>query len=344
MKYIDLRSDTVTKPSREMLEAMMNAEVGDDVFGEDTTTNKLQERVAAMFGKEAALFVASGTMGNQVCIKVHTSPGDEVLLDQDAHIFVYETGAPGLLSGVQLRTILGVDGIMTAKQIRKLMRPRAYYLPIQKLICIENTFGRTGGTIFPMDEIQAIAQLAHDYKLRMHLDGARLWNASVATGISVKEYAQYFDSVSVCFSKGLGAPVGSMIVGTKEFVDRARRYRKVFGGGMRQVGILTAAANYALDHNIERLKEDHEKAKFFANALKDIPTFHIDMETVQTNMVIIETSKMKKTQQEILTKLKEQGLLMTPERHSSIRAVFHLDVTMAEVEESVEIIKSTYGS
>ena len=343
MNYIDLRSDTITKPSQAMREAMASAEVGDDVFGEDPTVNLLQERVAAMFGKEAALFVSSGVMGNQVCIKVHTQPGDEILLDQDAHIFVYETGAPGLLSGVQLRTVLGVDGVMTAKQLRKLIRPRAYYLPIQKLICLENTFGRTGGTIFPMEEIQNIAQLAHDYKLRMHLDGARLWNACVATGISPKDYGQYFDSISVCFSKGLGAPVGSMIVGTKEFVDRARRYRKIFGGGMRQIGILAAGAIYALDHNMDRLKEDHEKAAFFLNAVKEIPTMHIESNLMQTNMVIIEIQKLKKSQQEVLTMLKEQGVLMSPERHSSIRAIFHLDVSMDEVKDAVAVFQRLFG-
>ncbi|TAK64053.1 MAG: low-specificity L-threonine aldolase [Bacteroidetes bacterium] len=343
MNYIDLRSDTVTKPSKAMLEAMVHAEVGDDVFGEDPTVNKLQERVATMFGKEAALFVPSGVMGNQICIKVHTQPGDEILLDQDAHIFVYETGAPGLLSGVQMRTVMGVDGIMTAKQLRKLMRPRAYYLPIQKLICLENTFGRMGGTVFPMEEIKEIAEMAHDYKLRMHLDGARLWNASIATKIEPRDYAQYFDSLTVCFSKALGAPVGSMIMGTKEFIDRARRYRKVFGGGMRQVGILAAAALYALDNNIERIQEDHDKAAYFANELKDLPKFHIDMRTVQTNMVIIEIQKLKKSQQEVLTTLKEQGVLMTPERHASIRAVFHLDVSMEQVKQAVDVIKKLYA-
>ncbi|MBI5214301.1 MAG: low-specificity L-threonine aldolase [Ignavibacteriae bacterium] len=343
MKYIDLRSDTVTKPSQGMLEAMMKAEVGDDVFGEDPTVNKLQERVASMFGKEAALFVPSGVMGNQVSIKVHTQPGDEILLDQDSHIFVYETGASAFLSGVQMRSVMGVDGMMTSKQLRKMMRPRAYYLPIQKLICLENTFGRTGGTIYPFHEIQQIHQLAKDYKLRMHLDGARIWNACIATKIQPREYAHYFDSISVCFSKGLGAPVGSMIISSREFIDRARRYRKLFGGGMRQSGILAAAALYALDNNIERLKEDHEKATFFANALKDVQMLHIDKNTVQTNMVIIEIQKLKKSQQEVLTMLKEQGVLMTPERHSSIRAVFHLDVSMDEVKEAADVLQRLFG-
>ncbi len=343
MKYIDLRSDTVTKPSQGMLEAMMKAEVGDDVFGEDPTVNKLQERVAALFGKEAALFVPSGVMANQVSIKVHTQPGDEILLDQDSHIFVYETGASAFLSGVQMRSVMGVDGMMTSKQLRKMMRPRAYYLPIQKLICLENTFGRTGGTIYPFEEIQHIHQLAKEYKLRMHLDGCRIWNACIATKIQPREYAYYFDSLSVCFSKGLGAPVGSMIISTKEFIDRARRYRKLFGGGMRQVGYLAAAALYALDNNIERLKDDHEKATFFAEAIKDVKNFHIEKNSVQTNMVIIDIAKLKKSQQEVLSMLKEQGVLMTPERHSSIRAVFHLDVSMDEVKEAAATLQRLFG-
>ncbi|MBI3194083.1 MAG: aminotransferase class I/II-fold pyridoxal phosphate-dependent enzyme, partial [Ignavibacteriae bacterium] len=226
---------------------------------------------------------------------------------------------------------------------RKMMRPRAYYLPIQKLVCLENTFGRTGGTIYPFNEIQQIHQLAKDYKLRMHLDGARIWNACIATKIQLREYAYHFDSISVCFSKGLGAPVGSMIISSREFIDRARRYRKLFGGGMRQAGILAAAALYALDNNIERLKEDHEKATVFADALKGIPSFHIDMNTVQTNMVIIEIQKLKKSQQEVLSTLKEQGVLMTPERHSSIRAVFHLDVSMDETKEAAEVLQRLFG-
>ncbi len=343
MNYIDLRSDTVTKPSPAMRQAMADAEVGDDVFAEDPTVNKLQERVADMFGKEAALFVASGVMGNQVSLKVHTQPGDEIILDQDAHMFVYETGAPGLLSGVQMQTIAGTGGVMTAEQIRKVLRPRVYYLPVQKLICLENTFGRTGGTVFPIEEIKKIAGIAREVKIKMHLDGARIWNASIATGIPVKDYAQYFDSVSVCFSKGLGAPIGSMIAGTNDFINEARRYRKIFGGGMRQVGILAAAALYALDHNVDRLKEDHEKALYFADQLKSIPSLTIDMNNVQTNMVIIEISKTKKTQQEVLALLREHGILFTPERDSSVRAVFHLDVTKDEVQEAVEVVKKLFS-
>ena len=342
MNYIDLRSDTVTKPSRPMLEAMMNAEVGDDVFGEDPTVNRLQQRIAVMLGKEGALFVPSGTMGNEVCIKVHTQPGDEIILEQESHIFVYETGAPVLLSGVQMNTIPGKRGVITAEQIRNAIRPKAYYLPPTKLICLENTHGRSAGSVIPLDEIKKIHELAVGEKIAMHLDGARLWNASVATGIQPKEYAKYFDSLSVCFSKGLGAPIGSIIIGSMDVIERARKFRKVFGGGMRQVGILAAAALYALDHNIERLKEDHQKATYFAAELSKLPGLTIDLTEVQTNMVFVDISATGKTQDEILSLLKSNGVLMTPERQSSIRAVMHLDVTMEDVHQAVAIMEKLF--
>ncbi len=342
MKYIDLRSDTVTKPSPAMLEAMMKAEVGDDVFGEDPTINKLQERVASMFGKDAALFVPSGTMGNEVCIKTHTQPGDEIILEQESHIFVYETGAPALLSGVQMITLAGDKGMLTAEQIKQAIRPKAYYLPQTKLICLENTHGRSAGSIIPLDEIKRVRALAINENISMHLDGARLWNACVATSITPKEYATYFDSLSVCFSKGLGAPVGSAIIGNVEFIERARKYRKMFGGGMRQAGILAAAALYALDHNIDRLRDDHAKATYFAGEVSKLRQLPIDMTEVQTNMVFIEISGTGKTQNEILHLLKSNGILVTPERLSSIRAVMHLDVSMEEVKKVVEIFQSFF--
>ena len=343
MNYIDLRSDTVTRPSKKMLEAMMRAEVGDDVFGEDPTVNALQERVASMFGKEAALFVPSGTMGNEVCIKVHTQPGDEIILDEDSHIFVYETSAPSLLSGVQMKTIPNHRGVITVDQIKKAIRPSAYYMPRTRLVCLENTHGRSGGTVFPLAEIKKIRELAFEQHFVMHLDGARLWNASVASGIETKEYAQYFDSLSVCFSKGLGAPIGSIIIGSKEFIEQARKYRKIFGGGMRQVGILAAAALYALDNNIERLKEDHAKAKYFAGQISKIKKFQINLEDVQTNMAIVDIAYTGKTQSEVLQLLKSKGVLLTPERHTCVRAVFHLDASMDEVKKAVEVFNSLFN-
>ncbi|MDI6767230.1 MAG: low-specificity L-threonine aldolase [Bacteroidota bacterium] len=342
MQFIDLRSDTVTKPSTAMREAMLNAEVGDDVYGEDPTVNKLQRRIAEIFGKEASLFVPSGTMGNEICIKVHTQPGDEIIVDQDSHIFIYETAAPSLLAGVQMMPIAGINGVMTADQIKMAIRPSAYYLPRTKLICIENTHGRSSGSIFPLDEIERIHDIAQGTNLKMHLDGARLWNASVETGIPFNTYGKYFDSISVCFSKGLGAPIGSIIIGSKTFIEEATRYRKIFGGGMRQVGILAAAALYAIDHNIERLREDHQKARYFAQELSHLEQIEINMNQVQTNMVIGNISKTGESQFEVLELLKVHGVLLTPERHSSIRAVMHLDVSMQQVDQAVKVFQTLF--
>ena len=342
MEYIDLRSDTVTKPSAAMREAMMNAEVGDDVYGEDPTVNKLQERIAGMFGKEGALFVPSGTMGNEICIKVHTQPGDEIIVEQDSHIFVYETAAPSLLAGVQMATIAGAGGVMTVEQVENKIRPKVYYLPTTKLICIENTHGRSAGSIIPLEEIKKIRKLTQEYNIKMHLDGARLWNASIGSGVPVSEYAKYFDSISVCFSKGLGAPVGSIIIGNKMLIEDSRRYRKIFGGGMRQVGMLAAAALYAIDNNIQRLSEDHKRAKHFAQELSRLNQLEINPAEVQTNMVIADISKSGKSQSEILSLLKSQKVLLTPERSNSIRAVMHLDVTSAQVEQGIKVFKSLF--
>lgn len=342
MNIIDLRSDTVTKPTPEMRRAMMEAEVGDDVFGEDPTVNKLQEKIAAMFDKEAALFVPSGVMGNQVCIKTHTQPGNEIIVEQESHLVVYETAAPAVLSGVLVKTIPGERGVITTEQIKKALRPKAYYLPRTTLICLENTHGRAGGTIFPLEEMQQIRELAVQEHIKMHLDGARLWNASVATGIALKHYAEYFDSVSVCLSKGLGAPVGSIILGTRDFIERARTYRKMFGGGMRQVGILAAAGIYALDHHIARLKEDHEKARYFAERIGSLKTFHVDMASVQTNMVIADIVQKGMTQEQVLNALQTRGVLLTPERYNSIRAVMHLDVSAKLIEEAAAVFRSLF--
>jgi threonine aldolase len=340
MKIIDLRSDTVTRPSKEMRDAMARAEVGDDVYGEDPTVNKLQEKAAMLFGKEAALYVPSGTMGNEIAIKAHTRPGDEIIVEQDSHIFLYETGGPSLLSGVQMKTIPGKNGCFSPEQLKGALRGDAYYLPKTSLICLENTHGRSGGMTLPLSFIKDVRSVSISRKIPLHLDGARIWNASVASGISVKEYAAEFDSVSACFSKGLGAPVGSIIVGTEEFIQRCRRYRKIFGGGMRQAGILAAAALYALDVNLGRLEEDHKKAKFFAEQLRWLKGVRIDNEEVQTNMVMFELSHQNKTQTEILNLLKSRGLLLTPEGSTLLRAVTHLDVSMEEVRAASEIIKT----
>ncbi len=341
MKYIDLRSDTVTKPSPQMRQAMLHAEVGDDVYGEDPSVNKLQDKIASLFGKEAALFVPSGVMGNQVCIKVHTNPGDEIITDEDAHIFVYENAAPAALSGVSIKTIAGNNGLITAGQIKKALRPKAYYLPNTKLICLENTHGRSGGTVFPIEEIRRIHELANDNKIRMHLDGARIWNAAIASDVSLYEYAKYFDSLSVCLSKGLGAPIGSVITGDSEFIERARVVRKMFGGGMRQVGVIAAAGLYAIENNFERLQQDHENAIYLAKELSNLKSFDINLSNVQTNMVIVDI-KNEKIQNEVLDALKTNGVLLTPEKYNSIRAVTHLDVKFEEIKQVVNIFQKLF--
>jgi threonine aldolase len=337
MKYIDLRSDTVTKPSKGMREAMMNAEVGDDVFGEDPTINKLQERCAKLTGKEKALFVTSGSLGNQLAVKAHTKPGDEIIVEAESHIYNYENAAPSIISNVQVMPIHGIDGVMSVEMIKKYLRDRVYYFPENTLICIENTHNRAGGIIQPIESIREITAFAREQGIKTHLDGARIFNASIETGISVKEYASYFDSISFCFSKGLGAPVGSILCGDSAFITRAHKWRKILGGGMRQAGILAAAALYALDHNIERLKEDHEKAKLFAQSIASIQGVEVNIKNVQTNIVIFRQNKFPKNQ--FIKLLKEQGVLISSGSFDYLRAVFHLDVSLQKVEESIKVFK-----
>jgi threonine aldolase len=336
---IDLRSDTVTRPTPPMREAMARAEVGDDVFGEDPTVNKLQEEVAALLGKESALFVPSGTMANQLCIKCHTSPGDEVIAERGAHVFNYETGGAAFLSSAQVHIVDGTHGVLRAEQIRRAVRPPLYYMPRTSLVCLENTHNRAGGTIYPVEEMRQIRVLADETGMRMHLDGARLWNACAATGIAPSMYAGLFDSVSVCLSKGLGAPVGSVITGSKEFIERARHFRKIFGGGMRQAGVLAAAGLYALKNNRDRLVEDHENASFLARALQDAAGFSIDLSTVQTNIIIIDVEKSGHHPDAILSALRSRGVLLSAGNYMGLRAVTHLDVARKDVEQAATIIR-----
>ncbi len=326
-----------------MRKAMAEAPVGDDVFGEDPTVNLLQEKVAAALGKERAIYVPSGTMGNQMSIKAHTEPGDEVILEREAHIFNYETVAPAMVSNVQIYPIEGKHGVITAEQIKRAIRPKAYYMPRTRLICIENTHNRAGGTIFPLDEIKRIRELALDAGIKMHLDGARIWNACVETGIEPKEYAKYCDSVSVCFSKGLGAPVGSAVAGEADFIERVRRYRKIYGGGMRQAGIIAAGALYALEHNIPRLKEDHEKAKYLAREIGKLKTLQVDLASVQTNIVLVNVEKTGKSPADIIRILRENGVLVTLGTYTSIRAVTHMDVSFEDVRKAVEVFNRLFS-
>jgi threonine aldolase len=342
-KIIDLRSDTVTKPSAEMRRVMAEAEVGDDVFGDDPIMNKLQEKVADMLVKEAALFTPSGTMANTIAILAHTQPGDEVIVERESHTFNYEVAGAAVMGGVQLNTILGERGILNPDQIAREIREPNVHIPQTKLICLENTHNRGGGTIYPLKKIQTIHQLAKENNLKMHLDGARLFNACVVTGISAKEYAQYFDSLMFCFSKGLGAPVGSILAGSKAFIQRAHRVRKMLGGGMRQVGILAAAALYVLENNVERLTEDHEHAKMLAKELAKITGFHVNPEHVETNIVVFDVSESGFSVVEVLGKLKAKGILMVPFGHTLARAVTHLDVSREDIETTIQVVHELFG-
>ena len=339
---IDLRSDTVTKPSEQMRKAMYQAEVGDDVYKEDPTINKLEEYTAELLGKEAALFVTSGVMGNQICLNVHTQPGDEVICESDAHIFQYESGSPAALSGIQLYPVKGENGIILSEQVEPLIRPEsAYYMPKTKVVEVENTHNRAGGTIYPIENIKELKKLVTKYNLKFHLDGARLWNASVATGIKVSEYASYFDSVSVCLSKGLGAPVGSVIAGSKNFITKAFRVRKGWGGGMRQAGILAAAGLYALKNNFTRLAEDHQKAKILAGAIAGINSLEIDLNNVQTNIIIFKPKNI--SVDDALTKCREKGLLLSVGQVGTLRAVTHLDVDFKDIDKAANILKEVFN-
>ncbi|HEX2982076.1 MAG TPA: low specificity L-threonine aldolase [Ignavibacteriales bacterium] len=343
MKIIDLRSDTVTRPTKEMRKAMYEAEVGDDVYGEDPTANELERYAAELLGKEKALFVPSGVMGNQLCLNALTHPADEVICESDAHIFQYESGSPAMLSGIQLYPIPGKLGVLSVDEIEHIIRPEsAYYMPRTKVIEVENTHNRAGGTVHPIENIKAIKKLANKYKLYTHLDGARLWNASVASGISPAEYASYFDTVSCCLSKGLGAPVGTVIAGSKELMKEAHRKRKAWGGGMRQIGFLAAAGLYALKNNIERLKEDHEKAQLIAAAIDKNPGLIINMESVQTNIVVFRPLIM--TPDAAIQKCKDKGLLISAGTVGSLRIVTHLDANFDDVKSAIKILDEVFFS
>lgn len=344
MNSIDLRSDTVTKPTEGMREAMAKAAVGDDVYGEDPTINALQEKIARMFRKEAALFVPSGTMGNQLCLKILTQPGDEVIVDSEAHIFHYETAAPSVLSAVQLRPLPSNRGVWEEEQIRAAIRPEAYYLPPTRVICLEQTHNRYGGAILPLELFRKVRAIADEYNIAVHCDGARIWNAAVATGISVAEYAQYCDTLSVCFSKGLGAPVGSIVIGSAEHIERARKWRKVWGGGMRQAGILAAAALYAIEHHFHRLEEDHSNARVFAQKLQEIPGIQVEPAMVETNIVVFNVRALGCSASEFVHRCRHAGVLFNAIGKSTIRAVFHLDVTREDLEEAIDRISKVASS
>lgn len=340
---IDLRSDTVTRPTPGMLAAMMAAAVGDDVYSEDPTVNELERRAADHFGVEAGLFVPSGTMSNQIAVRVHCRPQDEVLLESTNHIYLWEAGGPAALSGVTVRTIDGRFGILDVPDLEGKIHPDDMHSVRSRLVCLENTHNRGGGTVYPLETVRAVSAWARGHGLAMHLDGARIWNAVVASGVPAREWARHFDTVSVCFSKGLGAPVGSALLGPKALIDHGRRIRKLFGGAMRQAGFLAAACLYAMDHHIDRLADDHANAKRIATAVAAVPGFTLTPPEVQTNLVWFEVDARHGGARQVAARLKEWGVLVSALGKNVIRIVTHLDVTREQCDQAAAMIRRLAG-
>ena len=335
MLKVDMRSDTLTKPTPQMREAMFQAEVGDDVFMEDPSINKLQEKAAEMLGKEAALFAASGTMANQICLRLLTTPGDEIICERYAHVYRNEGGAGSILSGLSYWPIDTERGLMTAGQVAPGINPDNIHYPISKVIALENTHNRGNGSVYDLAEIKRIAALAKENGLSMHLDGARMFHACVKAGYSPAELASNFDTISFCLSKGLGAPVGSMIVSSKENIHKALRIRKRLGGGMRQAGFLAAAGLYALENNIDRLAEDHRRAARLARGLAEMKGVSLDPKAVETNIVIFDVGPSGMTPLEVMDRLAEKGVGVYPFGGNNLRAVLHLHISDEDVEQAL---------
>lgn len=332
---VDLRSDTVTKPTDAMRRAMSEAEVGDDIYREDPTARALEERAAALLGKEAALFVPSGTMANQIAMMLHCRPGDDVIIPKDAHVRLYESGGASAWAGVQF-TEAGSGGTFDVRALDASMHPPDYHCPRSRLVSLENTHNRAGGRVFPQDEVVRVAARARVLGLALHLDGARIWNAAIATGLAPATLAEPFDTVAACFSKGLGAPAGSVIAGTKSSMGEALRVRKRLGGGMRQVGVLCAAALHALEHHRDRLAIDHENARTLAEALGHVEGFECDPSRAETNIVIFESLRIAPA--ELCARAKKEGVLVSPFGGTSVRAVTHLDVDRAGIARAAEVL------
>lgn len=333
---IDFRSDTFTKPSKEMLQVMFEAKVGDDVYGEDPTVNKLEELSSGIFGKEAALFCPSGTMTNQIAIKCHTNPGEEVICEEYSHVYIYEGGGIALNSSCSVRPLKGDRGRINANQVAEAINPDDIHKPRTSLVSLENTANRGGGSCYDFTEIEKIKSVCADHDLALHLDGARLFNALVATGEKPKQYGQIFDSISICLSKGLGIPVGSVLIGTKDFIKKARRIRKVYGGGMRQAGYLAAAGVYALENNIKRLEDDHQHAKLIEFALLQTD-FVTAMLPVETNIIIFEVVG-RLSPREFAEKMQEHGIKVTVISKTQVRIVLHMDISKEMVLKTIQVI------
>ncbi len=340
---VDLRSDTVTKPSPEMRRAMAEAEVGDDVYLEDPTVNRLQERAAEIFGREAALFVPSGSMGNLVAIKIHTRHGNEVICEERGHIYNYEMGSMCAVGGTVPRPIYSEDGVLRWEQVKRQIRPKVYYRAQTGLVSLESTHNMAGGTVYPPEVINEICDGAHALGIPVHLDGARVFNAATYLGVDVRSYTAKCDSVMFCLSKGLGAPVGSLLVGSREFIEKARVYRKTFGGGMRQVGVLAAAGLVALEKGPKRLVEDHRNARHLAEGLAQIPSIKVELARVQTNILILDVSGTGLTSAELSARLKEHNVLASGVTPETMRMVTHLDVNREMMDRALEVMAHVVG-
>lgn len=339
---VDLRSDTLTQPTPAMRAAIAAAAVGDDVWREDPTARRLEERAAEILGKEAALFVPSGTMANQIALLLHCRPGDEVVCARGSHVRLYESGAGAAWAGVQFAEIGGADGLFAPADVEAAVLPGDYHLPRTRLVAVENTHNRGGGRVWPLDRLRAVCEQARSRGLALHLDGARIWNAAVASGASEREIAAGFDTVSACFSKGLGAPVGSVIAGSRGDVERALRLRKMLGGGMRQIGLLCAAALHALEHHRARIADDHARARRLAEGLAEIPGLAIDAARVETNIVIVDVEA-RVSVAELCRRAAEQGVMIAPVGPRAVRAVTHLDVSDAGIERAIAVLRDAMG-
>ncbi|HYM82037.1 MAG TPA: GntG family PLP-dependent aldolase [Candidatus Limnocylindria bacterium] len=337
-RIVDLRSDTVTRPTPAMLRAMVEAEVGDDVFGDDPTVQLLERRVASLAGKDAALYVPSGTMGNQIGIRCHTTPGDEVLVDSEAHIFLFEQGGIGANSGCLAHPLVTDRDGLAPDRIAACVQGEDEHVAHVRLLCLENTHNFHGGIVLPLERLRALAARAREHGLRVHLDGARLWNASVATGIPIREWAAPVDTVMMCFSKGLGAPIGSILTGDADVIRAARRQRKLWGGGMRQVGILAAACLHALDHHIERLADDHSRARALAQGFRVAPGVAVD--EPETNIVLVRLEHPALDPEAVVQALETRGVRLTEFGHQRLRAITHLDVDDEGIARSVDVFQS----
>ncbi len=339
-KCIDLRSDTVTQPTAAMRQAMARAEVGDDVYGEDPTVRRLEEMGAELFGKEAALFVPSGTMGNQVAILTHTNRGDEIIVEAEAHVYFYEVGGIGALAGVQTRTIRGNQGVLPADKVKQAIRLNDLHFPKTSLICLENTHNRAGGTVTALEQMEEVGAVAKEFNLAIHLDGARIFNAAIALGVGVKELTKDADTVMCCLSKGLAAPVGSLLTGTGHLITKARRWRKMLGGGMRQAGVLAAAGVVALEQMVERLQDDHLNARRLAEGLANIRGIQMELDRVQTNIVLANLEHSEVAVPVFLDRLGERGVKAIPFGEHLVRFVTHKDITTADVDQTLGFVQA----